>query len=160
MNLLELFKPIRSFIFDIEGVLTDGTLLVPEHGLPASRLHARDLYALEKAKAAGYTLLFISENDPVGVSSFLKTSGFSAIYTHIKDKAPFLSQLPADLSTTLYMGDDMPDFAAMQLCAIAACPNDAIAEIREKATYISPRNGGNGCVRDVLEKVLKLNNHW
>jgi len=160
MNLLELFKPIRSFMFDIEGVLTDGTLLVSGGGTPVYGLHSRDLYALEKAQAAGYTVIFLSENNPEAVCSFLKQSGFSHIYTYIKDKAPFLPQLPADLSTTLYMGDDMPDFAAMQLCAMAACPNDAVAEIREKAAYISPRNGGTGCVRDVLEKVLKLNSCW
>lgn len=160
MNLLELFKPIRSFIFDIEGVLTNGTLLVSGHAAPAYRLHVRDLYALQKAQAAGYTIVFLSENNPDAVCTHLKTAGFHHIYTGITDKTPFLPQLPADLSATLYMGDDMPDYAAMQLCAIAACPNDAVAEIREIATYISPRNGGTGCVRDVLEKVLKLNNHW
>ncbi len=160
MNLLELFKPIRSFVFDIEGVLTDGTLLVSGQGAPAYSLHTRDMYALQKAMAAGYRIIFISESDPAAVCSHLKKTGFKDIYTNIADKAPFLPQLETDLSTTLYMGDDMPDYAAMQLCAIAACPNDAVAEMREKAVYISPRNGGAGCVRDVLEKVLKLNNCW
>ncbi len=160
MNLLELFKPIRSFIFDIEGVLTDGTLLISEIGTHMFRLHSRDLYALQQAQAAGYELVFISEHDSRPAAKYLREAGFAHVHTHIRDKAALLGSLKINTTTTIYMGDDMPDLAAMQLCAIASCPNDAVSEIREKAAYISPRNSGHGCIRDVIEKVLKLNNCW
>lgn len=160
MNLLEQFKPIRYFIFDIEGVLTDGTLFVSGQGAAGHQLWSRDLYAIEKAAAAGFRLIFISEYAAGGMVEHLGQCGVTDIYTGVKNKLQLLHTLTADLSATLYMGDDIPDLAAMKACAMAACPNNAVAEIRETAAYISPAPAGRGCVRDVLEKVLKLNGNW
>ncbi|MFM2203532.1 MAG: hypothetical protein RLZZ605_496, partial [Bacteroidota bacterium] len=86
------------------------------------------------------------------------------VHIAVKDKAQLLKELLAkysiDPAALLYMGDDMPDTAVMQMCGLKACPADAINEIKAIADYISPIKGGEGCVREVIENVLKLNNHW
>ena len=86
------------------------------------------------------------------------------VHIRVQDKKALLQELIAKYNTPpetiLYMGDDMPDLAVMQLCGLPAAPADACAEIKAVSKYISPINGGMGCVRDVIEKVLKLNGDW
>ncbi len=164
MNLLELFAPITTFVFDVDGVLTDGSLMLTEDGLILRSMDIKDGYALQLAVKKNYTIWVISSGKCETVRTRLKKLGIQEIHLGIENKKEFLLEIAAatktDLNSILYMGDDIPDYAAMKWCGLPCCPADAVSEIKEISKYISPKNGGKGCVRDVVEKVLKLNNHW
>ncbi|RAJ02516.1 3-deoxy-D-manno-octulosonate 8-phosphate phosphatase (KDO 8-P phosphatase) [Chitinophaga skermanii] len=164
MNVLELFKPIRTFVFDVDGVLTDGTVQLFPNGEMCRRMNIKDGYALQLAVKKGYRIVIISGGKSESVVSRLQGLGITDIYTGIHDKKEKLGDyaLMNDLKwdEMLFMGDDIPDYWAMQMVGLAACPADAVPEIKSISRYISPLNGGAGCVRDVIEKVLKLNGHW
>ncbi|MFI5130245.1 MAG: KdsC family phosphatase [Chitinophagales bacterium] len=161
---LKLFKNITTFFFDIDGVLTDGSVLLLEHGLQARSMSIKDGFALQLAVKSGYRVIVISGSSPSPVIDRLNKLGINDVHMSVLDKrslvASFLKKNQLQKEEVLYMGDDLPDLPAMSEAGIAACPADAASEIIEIANYVSPRNGGNGCVRDVIEKVLKQNNHW
>src|SRR3954467_7320127 len=159
-NLLELFAPIRTFVFDVDGVLTDGNLMLTEDGHMLRSMSIKDGYAIQLAIKKGYKIWIISGGKSDAVRLRLSKLGVQEIHTGIESKMELLHNI-ASVSNTqylgvLYMGDDIPDYAAMKLCGLPCCPNDAVPEIRQIAKYISPYAGGKGCVRDVIEKVLKL----
>ena len=158
------FKLINAFIFDIDGVLTDGSVLVLENGLQARRMSIRDGYALQLAVKSGYHVMVISGSGPSPVIDRLVKLGINDVNMEVLDKRAFIGSYikkhGLKKEQVLYMGDDVPDLAAMSVVGVAACPADAASEILEIADYISPINGGHGCVRDVIETVLKLNGHW
>ena len=164
MNILELFAPIRTFIFDVDGVLTDGNLLLTEDGNMLCSMNIKDGYALQLAVQKEYNVWIISSGKSEAVRLRLHKLGVTEVHTGIENKKEFLERIArianTPYETILYMGDDIPDYAAMHLCALPCCPSDAVNEIKQIAKYISPYNGGNGCVRDVIEKVMKLNGHW
>ena len=164
MNLLELFAPIRVFVFDVDGVLTNGSLLLTEDGHMLRSMNIKDGYAMQLAIKKGYKVWIISGARSEAVRQRLNSLGIEEVHIGIENKKEFLHNIVIDSKTAyahmLYMGDDIPDYAAMQACGLPCCPNDAAIEIRQIAKYISPSNGGNGCVRDVIEKVLKLNGDW
>ncbi len=159
-----LFQSIRHFIFDIDGVLTDGSVWVMPGGEQVRRMNIKDGFALQLAHRCGYSIAVISGSAPSAVRSRLQNLGITDVHFSVADKAGFLlarmQELCWDPALTLYMGDDLPDLAAMLLVGLPACPNDAAPEIRSAAKYISPVSGGMGCVRDVIEQVLRLNGHW
>lgn len=164
MNLLQKFKPITTFIFDIDGVLTDGTLLVLSGDQQLRLMHVKDGLGLQMAIKNGYRVLIISGGFSEQAKERLVNLGITEIHMSIKDKMQFVSgyidRNSLEWQEMLYMGDDLPDIQLLKAVGISCCPADAIAEIREFADYISPLHGGQGCVRDVIEKVLKINNHW
>lgn len=164
MNVLEQFRHIRTFIFDVDGVLTDGTVQLLPGGEQSRKMNIRDGYALQLAVKMGYRIAVISGGRSESVVSRLTGLGITDIFTGISDKPGKLEDyaLEHDLlwEQMLFMGDDIPDYRAMQMCGIPACPADATPEIKSISRYISPVPGGQGCVRDVIEKVLKLNGHW
>ena len=164
MNVLELFKKITTFVFDMDGVLTDGTLLVLENGLQARRMHIKDGFALQMAKTKGYRVLIISGGNSPEVRHRLEKLGITEVHMSVLDKKSFLNDYMTanklKKEEVLYMGDDIPDLPVMNVVGLACCPADAVHEIKEAVHYISPINGGFACVRDVIEKVLKLNDHW
>lgn len=164
MNVLEQFRHIRTFIFDVDGVLTDGTIQLLPGGEQSRKMNIRDGYALQLAVKMGYRIAIISGGRSESVVSRLNGLGIRDIFTGVTDKSDKLENyaLEHDLlwEQMLFMGDDIPDYRAMQLCGIPACPADATPEIKSISRYISPIAGGQGCVRDVIEKVLKLNDHW
>jgi 3-deoxy-D-manno-octulosonate 8-phosphate phosphatase (KDO 8-P phosphatase) len=164
MNILELFKPIRTFVFDVDGVLTDGSLVLTEDGHMLRSMSIKDGYALQLAVKKGYKVWIISGGRSEAVKLRLNRLGIQDVHIGIESKKEFLHQVATASATAyesvLYMGDDIPDYAAMQVCGLPCCPADAVAEIKQVAKYISPYNGGKGCVRDVIEKVLKLNGNW
>jgi 3-deoxy-D-manno-octulosonate 8-phosphate phosphatase (KDO 8-P phosphatase) len=164
MNVLELFEPIKVFVFDIDGVLTDGMLHVQEDGELLRRMNIKDGYALQLAVKKGYKVWVISGGKTSAAKQRLNKLGVEDVYVAVDNKVSLLESLiekgnyrPAEL---LYMGDDMPDIKAMMLCGLRACPADGVGEIKAISHYISPLNGGYGCARDVIEKVLKINNDW
>jgi 3-deoxy-D-manno-octulosonate 8-phosphate phosphatase (KDO 8-P phosphatase) len=164
MKLLEQFKRIRVFAFDVDGVLTDGTVLVLENGEQARTMHIRDGFALQLAVKKGYHLVVISGSNSPAVVERLRKLGVTDVFMNVEDKQAcletYLSSHGLTMEETLFMGDDIPDYSVMQRVGLACAPADAAPQIRNLAKYISSFTGGTGCVRDVIEKVLTLNNHW
>ena len=164
MNVLELFKKITTFIFDVDGVLTDGTVLVLENGLQARRMNIKDGFALQMAEKNGYKVLIISGGNSPQVTERLEKLGITNIHMAVLDKKTFLldyiSANNIKTEEVLYMGDDLPDLPGLSVVGLPCCPADAVSEVKEAVQYISPLKGGDACVRDVIEKVLKLNDHW
>jgi len=164
MNLLELFAPIRAFVFDVDGVLTDGGLILTEDGHMLRSMNIRDGYAMQLAIKKGYKVWILSGSRSEAIRLRMNTLGVEEVHIGIESKKEFLHNIVAssktDYAHVLYMGDDIPDYAAMQLCGLPCCPADAVPEIKQVVKDISPCNGGKGCVRDVIEKVLKLNGDW
>jgi len=164
MNILSLFKPISTFVFDVDGVLTDGTVQLLPNGEQSRKMNIRDGYALQLAVKKGYRVVIISGGKSESVVSRLQGLGIKDIYTGVLDKQEKLQDyvFENDLrwEEIIFMGDDIPDYRAMQLVGLPVCPADAAPEIKSICRYVSPVTGGNGCVREIIEKVLKLNNHW
>lgn len=164
MNVLELFKKITTFVFDIDGVLTDGTVLLLENGLQARQMHVKDGLALQMALKNGYKVYIISGGSSEPVIRRLQYLGIEEVHLGLKDKLKFFNPIRErqglSWEEVLYMGDDLPDLPVLEKVGLACCPEDAVAEVKKVSAYISPVPGGKGCVRDVIEKVLKLNNHW
>ncbi len=162
--LLQLFKSITTFIFDIDGVLTDGTVLVLNDGQMARSMNIKDGYALQLAIKKGYRVVVISGGTDLAVQTRLNKLGVTDVFLSVTDKPAALEQYMAqhDLKKEelLFMGDDIPDYIVMQMVGLPCCPADAVPEIKAISRYISPIDGGKGCGRDVIEKVLKLNGHW
>ena len=164
MNALALLKNIKLFVFDVDGVLTDGSIILLENGEQARQMNIKDGYALQLAIKHGYEIVIISGGNSTAVKTRLQKLGIQHIFLGISNKKElllnFLKEHSFKKEEILYMGDDVPDLLPMKEAGVACAPADAVAEIRSMAHYISPLLGGKGCVRDVIEKVLKLNGHW
>lgn len=164
MNLLELFKSVTTLVFDVDGVLTDGTLTILTDGVMARKMNVKDGYALQLAVKRGYNIVIISGGNSEEVRDRLNKLGVAEVFMRVIDKVSvlknYLQEHKLSWKEVLYMGDDIPDLCVMQKAGVACCPLDAVEEIKEVCSYISPFNGGFGCVRDVIEKVLKLRGHW
>ena len=164
MDLLEKFKQIKLFVFDVDGVLTDGALYVFATGEQVRKMNIKDGFALRLAVKKGYQLMVMSGGGSEGVLKRLQKLGLADICMKVGDKRQLLSNYLKEKNIpalqVLFMGDDIPDHSAMKLVGLACAPADAIPEIKQLAHYISTKNGGEGCVRDVIEKVLKINGDW
>jgi 3-deoxy-D-manno-octulosonate 8-phosphate phosphatase (KDO 8-P phosphatase) len=164
MNISDSFKKITTFIFDVDGVLTDGTILLLENGLQARRMSIRDGYAMQLAVKKGYRIAIVSGGAPSPVVDRLEKLGITDVFMSVTDKKArvdeYLQKKNIQSAQVLFMGDDIPDLEVMQAVGMAACPADAAPEILAIAAYISPYAGGSGCARDVIEKVLQQNNDW
>lgn len=158
------FKKIQCFVFDVDGVLTNGTLLIMPGGLMARTMNIKDGYAIQLAIKKGYKIWVISGGNSEEVKERLNKLGVEEVFMKVADKAELLKELAilhkVDLANVLYMGDDMPDYEAMKLVGIASCPADAVSEIKSISNYKALAKGGEGCAREVIEKTLKLNDHW
>jgi 3-deoxy-D-manno-octulosonate 8-phosphate phosphatase (KDO 8-P phosphatase) len=164
MNTLEKFSDIRTFIFDVDGVMTDGLVHVLDDGSLLRNMHVRDAYAIRRAVETGYRLIVITAGKSMGVRLRLEELGIREIYSDVRDKLAVLTDLAVhhglDLGETLYMGDDLPDYQAMCKVHFPVCPADSVREIIGISQYVSPYRGGEGCVREVIEKVLTLHGLW
>lgn len=162
--MLAAFKKIKCFVFDVDGVLTNGNVTVMPNGVLIRTMNIKDGYALQLAIKKGYKVWVISGGNSEEVKTRLLNLGISEVFMKVTDKKQLLSELmllnELVKEEVLFMGDDMPDFEAMQLAGIAACPNDAVVDIKEICSYKAIAKGGEGCAREVIEKTLKLNNHW
>lgn len=164
MNVLELFKKIKTFIFDIDGVLTDGMLFVISGEQQIRRMNVKDGLSLQMAVRNGYSVVIISGGYSAPSKERLEKLGIHEVHMGITDKKQFVDDYRVnkniDWAEILYMGDDLPDLTLLQAVGLPSCPADAVLEIKQVAKYISHIKGGEGCVRDVIEKVLKVNDHW
>jgi 3-deoxy-D-manno-octulosonate 8-phosphate phosphatase (KDO 8-P phosphatase) len=164
MSVLQKFKSIKTFVFDVDGVLTDGSVLILQDGQQARVMNIKDGYALQLAVKKGYRVVIISGGTSEAVKDRLDKLGVKDCFLKVDNKkeklVEYAAQHQLNWDEVLFMGDDIPDYIPMQLTGLPCCPADAVAEIKQVSQYISPVPGGKGCVRDVIEKVLKLNGHW
>lgn len=163
-NVLAHFHNINTFVFDVDGVLTDGSILLLENGLQARQMNIKDGLGLQMAVKNGYKVIILSGAASEPVINRFRYLGIEEIHLGVSDKLYFLElfiqQNGLQWDKVLYMGDDLPDVEVLKRVGLSCCPVDAAVEVKQVSKYISPLRGGYGCVRDVIEKVLKLNNHW
>ncbi len=164
MNELERFAEITTFIFDVDGVLTNSQLLVQEDGSLLRMMNVRDGYAIKRAIEVGFQVCVITGGKSMGVVERLRGLGVVDIYYGVSDKVEtyreFMDLYELDDANVLFMGDDVPDYEVMRLVGLPACPQDACAEILSIAKYVSHRGGGAGAARDVIERTLRLHGKW
>lgn len=163
-NYLEKLQHIKCFVFDVDGVLTDGKVLALASGEQPRSFLVKDGYGIERALLAGYIIAIISGGAQEGVQNRLEFLKIKHIYLGVKDKVVTFENLCEALqiksSEVLYMGDDLPDYDVMKKVGLPTCPADAVQEIKEISDYVSDKKGGQGCVRDVIEKVMKVQGTW
>jgi len=163
-EILSKFKTIKALIFDVDGVLTDGRVLVTERGEQWRSMSIKDGYALKAAVEKGLKVAIITGGTSEGVAKRLKGLGVDEIHLGVHDKLRVCTQVLEKFALksqdVLYMGDDIPDLEVMKRAGVAACPSNAAPEILEQSHFISSHPGGEGCVREVIEKVMKLQQLW
>lgn len=161
---LEQIKHITTFIFDVDGVLTDGSIIASDSGEFLRTFNIKDSYALQLAVKKGYQVCIISGGRGTAMQKRFEGLGISDIFLGVSDKVAVFKKLLAtyklDAAQVLYMGDDIPDLKIMQLVGLPTCPADAVPEIKAISTYISPYTGGKTAVRDIIEKVLRVQQQW
>ncbi len=162
MNVLQKFEPVKTLVFDMDGVLTDGSLLIMPDGEWIRRMHIKDGYALQLAVKSGYRVIIISGSSSEPVASRLHRLGITEVYQKVTDKLQLLQEIlqQDNVEELMYMGDDVPDLEVLKYAGLSCCPLDACRDVLEMADYISPVNGGEGCVRDVIEKIMRVQNKW
>lgn len=160
----EIMPQITTFIFDVDGVLTNGMIHISSSGELTRLMNTKDGYAMKTAVMEGYNVCVISGGNNEGVRKRLEDLGIKDIYlgAHAKTELfeDYLKKNNIKPEEILYMGDDLPDYPVMKLVGLATCPKDAVAEIQGISDYISQKKGGLGCVRDVIEQVLKVQGKW
>lgn len=164
MSYLEKLKNVRAFVFDVDGVFTDGSVyLMPDKNM-SRVMSVLDGYAVVKAIKAGYKIAIITGGDDPMVKHRMEYLGIKDYYAKsahkLSDYFDFKVKCQIDDDHILMMGDDLPDIGIMKQAAIAAAPANAVAEVKNIANYISPIEGGKGAVRDVIEQVMKIQNKW
>ncbi|HUV00347.1 MAG TPA: HAD family hydrolase [Bacteroidales bacterium] len=163
-NFKEDLAKIKAFVFDIDGVLSLQTISLNVFGVPNRTVNLRDGYALQLAVKKGYHIGIISGSNSKDYQKRLKLLGVKDVYLNSRSKLEhfndFIKKHNLNSSEVLFMGDDIPDFMVMKNAGVAVCPSDADSEIKQLASYISDKKGGEGCVRDVIEQVLRLHNNW
>lgn len=164
MNILKSFKAVTTFVFDMDGVLTDGTLLILKGTEWLRKMHIKDGYALQLAATKGYRVVVLSKSNSEPVKERLQVLGVKDVFMKVTDKRvkleEYIKEHKLNPGEVLFMGDDVPDYTCMRMSGLPCCPSDAVTDIKEIAKYVSPLKGGEGCVRDVIEKVLKLHGKW
>lgn len=155
---------ITTIILDVDGVLTDGTLILLPTGEMVRSMHTKDGYAMQLAVKKGLRIAVITGGREKAVEDRLRYLGITDIYMGIRNKMEAYEDLIYNYNLKpeeiLYMGDDMPDWEVLREVGISACPHDAVPDIRAICEYISPFEGGKGCVRDILEQTLKAQRKW
>ena len=163
-NYKELLKNVTTFVFDVDGVFTDSTIMITTAGELLRTMNVRDGYAVKTALNQGYRVCIISGGSNEGVRHRLQALGVTDIYLGAAFKEESLREYLLDYEIKaeeiLYMGDDIPDIPAMQMSGMVVCPQDAVPEVKRISHYISHLNGGEGCVRDIIQQVLKVRGHW
>jgi len=163
-NFKELLSQVKAFAFDVDGVFTYGTIIIHPSGELLRTSNTRDGYAVHVAIERGFPVAIISGGKSEAVRQRFQGLGVTDIYLGVTDKIDALKDFRFkygfELSDILFMGDDLPDYEVMQRIGIPTCPADAAPEIQQIAVYISPFSGGKGCVRDVIEQVLRVKGLW
>lgn len=164
LNFKEKLNKITTIIFDVDGVMTDGKVLVMDSGEMVRNMNSKDGYALNLAVKKGYRIAVITGGNNQAIKNALERNGVTDVFIKQHDKLTcyqeYLSKNKLKDEEVVFMGDDLPDHEIMSRVGLAVCPNDAATEIKEVSQYISPKNGGEGCVRDIIEQVLRVQGKW
>lgn len=164
VHLFDKLRAVKGFVFDVDGVFTNNTVLITEEGDLLRTMNVRDGQVVKWALQAGYQVGIITGGRSEGTKKRLTALGITEYYSGVAEKLPvfqaFLENTGLLSSDVCYMGDDIPDIPVLRKVIVSACPADAVPEVMEICDYISPIPGGNGCVRDILEKVMKLQGKW
>lgn len=164
MSIFAKLEKVTTLLFDVDGVFTDSGMLALENSDLQRTVHTRDGYAVKRALKAGYNLGIITKGNSQGVYGRFKNLGVEHVHMNMPDKVDIYQSLKANLSLTndeiLYMGDDISDLGVLKLAGVSACPYDACHEVITESEYISSIDGGKGCVRQVIEKVMRLHGKW
>ncbi len=164
LNFKQRLNKITTIMFDIDGVITDGKVFVMESGEVLRNLNSKDGYALHLAAQKGYRMCVISGGNNVGIKHLLARTGINDVFINAHDKMAvyetYLLENKIKDEEVMFMGDDLPDHGIMSRVGLAACPYDAAVEIKAICQYVSPKNGGEGCVRDVLEQIMRVQGNW
>ncbi len=157
-------REIRAFLFDVDGVLSEDVSPLDEEGDPVRTANVKDGYAIRRALAAGFTVGIITGGTQRRVRLRYQKLGVRHFYDNAPEKTgcldDFIKATGVSEEQILYMGDDLPDYPVMTRVGIPTCPADAVPEIKSVARYISDRKGGHGCVRDVIEQVMRSCDLW
>lgn len=157
-------KNINTFILDVDGVLTDGSVLVLPDGEQVRKFNIKDGYALQLAVKLGYHIEIISGGTSESVRLRLNGLGIEHVNLACKDKMAVFKKCIEKNELTpeniLYVGDDIPDYEVMKAVGLACSPSDAAEEIKSISHYVSPKGGGQGCIRDILEQTMKVQGKW
>ncbi|MBS1652136.1 MAG: HAD hydrolase family protein [Bacteroidetes bacterium] len=164
LNFKQKLNNISTFIFDVDGVLSDGKIQVLTNGELIRSINSKDGYAIHLALQKKYKIAIISGGNNVAIKKALENMGVTDIFINQHDKLQcykdFIYSNQISDETVLYMGDDLPDYEVMQRVGCAVCPSDAAIEIKNLCSYISSKQGGEGCVRDIIEQVLRVQGNW
>lgn len=162
-NFKEALKNVKAFVFDIDGVFSKQLYLTPEGGFLRT-MNVKDGFAVKLATELKYPIGIITGGKEISIVERFKALGLTDFYLNSHQKADdlkdFIYKYDLDPAEILYMGDDLPDYEPMQMVGVPTCPADAVEEIKQIAYYISDRKGGDACVRDVIEQVLRVQGNW
>jgi 3-deoxy-D-manno-octulosonate 8-phosphate phosphatase (KDO 8-P phosphatase) len=163
LNFKKLLCNVKAFVFDVDGVFSHNVLLHPSGEILRS-MNIKDGFAVQYAVKKGYLIAIISGGKCDAVRERFKNLGVSDIYLQshnkIDDFDDFLSKYQLQSEDVLYMGDDLPDYEIMKRVGVPTCPADAVEEIKSISVYVSHKTGGEGCVRDIIEQVLRVQGQW
>ena len=157
-------KNIRAFAFDVDGVFTDGKVLATENGDLLRQHDSKDGFGLRMAVLHNYPTAIITGGTSESIRKRFAPIGVNEIYLKSRNKVPdfllFCKKYSLDPSEVAFVGDDLPDIPVLRVCGLAVCPADAVPEVKDVCDYVSLYPGGRGCVRDLIEQVLKIHGDW
>ncbi len=163
-NFKEDLASVRAFVFDVDGVFTDGGIIIGNNDEFIRKYNAKDGYAVAYALKMGYPVAIITGGRGATIETRFTLLGVTRLYINCADKVSrlceFMEEFGLEPHEVMFMGDDIPDRAAMAMTGMPVCPSDAVAEVVEVSRYVSPYAGGKGCVRDVIEQVLRARGDW
>ncbi|MFC2098844.1 KdsC family phosphatase [Bacteroidota bacterium] len=163
-NFKEELRKVKAFVFDVDGVLSNAKIYLHPGNEMMRSANIKDGYAIQYAVRKGYPICIITGGNSSTVEERFRNLGVTDIYLSSRNKMEnledFLSRYDFGPENILYMGDDLPDYLVMKAVGFPTCPSDAVEEIKSISTYISDKTGGEGCVRDVIEQVLRLQGKW
>ena len=155
---------IKAFVLDVDGVLTNGGLILYPDGKFLRQMNAKDGYAIKLAIHHGYKIAIITGGREENIKTRLKNLGVHEVFLGVNNKLPilkdFITTYELKSEEIAYMGDDIPDLESLEHVGVSCCPNDASYDVKKICDYISQKKGGEGCVRDIIEQTLKVNNQW
>jgi len=163
-NYKELLKNITTLIFDYDGVFTDGKIFLTESGEQLRTANVKDGYAIQLASKNGYQIAIISGGKSEAMRNRMLSLNITDVFIGVEHKIlvyrEYIEKHKLSNNEVLFMGDDIPDFQIMKEAGVATCPADAAEEIKALSHYISHFKGGDGCVRDIVEQVMKIQGKW
>lgn len=163
-NYKALLTGVNTFIFDYDGVMTDGRVILQHDDPPLRTANVRDGFILQLAVKLGYNVVVISGGFSRSMDNRFDTLNIKDAFTGVKNKVEvfekYIKEHNIDPENVVYMGDDIPDIPVMKMVGLPVCPADAVEEVKGVSVYISDKKGGAGCVRDIIEQVMKVQGKW